>query len=75
MTEDIPDYLKIPQAERAAAWKGRKLTKQGHAFREPAKHEEEATRQLRREIEEAEARKKAERFEYLKSLRKSKKEE
>jgi len=68
MTEGIPDYLRIPQSERDAAWKGRKLTKQGTAFRVPAKHEEAATRQLRKDIEEAEARKKVERFEYLKSL-------
>jgi cation transport regulator ChaC len=67
--EDLPTFLRIPQEERKAAWRGRKLTTQGTSFRVPAKHEEAATRKLRREIEEAEAAKKAARFEYLRSLR------
>ena len=69
--EDIPDYLRIPQDIRRAAWKGRKLTTQGTAFRVPVKKEEAATRRLRRELEEEAARKKAARFEYLKTLPKA----
>jgi hypothetical protein len=72
--EDFPDFLRIPQAERRAAWKGRKLTRQGAMFREkPTKVEEAATRQLRRELEAAEAAKKAERFARLKELAAEKK--
>lgn len=70
--EDFPDFLRIPQDERRAAWKGRKLTKQGVMFRPEAKAEEAATRKLRRELEAAEiakkATKQAERFARLKEL-------
>ena len=62
----IPEFLKIPQAERAAAWKGRKLTVQGSNFRsKPTKVEEEATRKLRREIEAQEKAKRDARFAML----------
>lgn len=47
--------ISIPAAERAAAWKGRKLTVQGSRFKvERTREEEAATRKLRREIEAAE---------------------
>jgi len=69
MTEDFPDFLRIPQDERRAAWRGRKLTRQGSAFRDkPTKVEEAATRQLRKELEAAEAAKKEARFARLKEL-------
>lgn len=48
---DIPDFLRIPQDERRAAWKGRRLTRQGAGFRPETRPEEPATRALRREIE------------------------
>lgn len=63
-----PDRLMVilPQSERAAAWKGRKLTKQGSAFKhERTKTEEAATRQLRREIERAAAEKQKAKFKAL----------
>jgi hypothetical protein len=70
----IPDFLLIPQVERRAAWKGRKLTKQGSTFKvRQSKVEEAATRQLRREIEAAEAAKKAARFARLKEMAAEKK--
>ncbi len=70
MDEGIPDFLRITQAERNAAWKGRKLTRQGSAFREkPTKVEEAATRKLRKELEAAEAAKQGARFARLKELR------
>jgi hypothetical protein len=75
MTQDqdypaFPDFLRIPQAERAAAWKGRKLTRQGSGFRAaPTKIEEATTRQLRKELERAEEAKKAARFAALRELR------
>lgn len=69
---DIPDYLRIPQAERNAAWKGRKLTRQGSGFKPaPTKIEEAATRQLRKELERAEEAKKAARFAALRAMRRS----
>jgi hypothetical protein len=71
--EDFPEFLRIPQAERKAAWKGAKLTKQGSMFRPISKTEEAATRQLRRELEAAEAAKKAARFARLKELAAEKK--
>jgi hypothetical protein len=67
---DLPLFLRIPQADRASVWKGRKLTQQGSAFRAaPTKVEEAATRQLRREIEAAEAAKREARFAALRELR------
>jgi hypothetical protein len=71
--EDLPDFLRIPADVRRAAWKGRKLTKQGAMFRAPSKVEEAATRKLRREIEAAEVAKKAARFARLKELAAEKK--
>jgi len=67
---DIPAFLRLSQEERRAAWKGRRLTVQGSAFKvKTTKVEEAATRQLRREIEKAEEAKKAARFAALRELR------
>ena len=67
---DLPTYLRIPQDERRAAWKGRKLTRQGSGFKAaPTKTEEAATRLLRKQVAAAEEAKKAERFARLKELR------
>ena len=66
---ELPDFLRISADVRRAAWKGRKLTKQGAMFRAPpTKVEEVATRKLRRQLEEAEAAKKAARFARLKEM-------
>lgn len=58
MTPDplaIPDFLRISPEARRAEWKGRKLTRQGSAFKaKPTRIEEVATRKLRLEIEAAE---------------------
>lgn len=55
--------ISIPAAERAAAWKGRRLTVQGSRFKvERSREEEAATRKLRREIEAAEKAKRDARF-------------
>jgi hypothetical protein len=67
---DFPDFLRIPQAERAAAWKGRKLTTQGSGFKHVVtKVDEAATRQLRKEIAAQDEAKKAARFAALRELR------
>lgn len=68
---ELPACLRIPQSERAAAWKGHKFTQQGRRFTKIATtpKEEAATRQLRKELEAAEAAKRAERFERLRELR------
>ena len=64
---DIPAFLRLSQEERRAAWKGRKLTKQGSGFKaKVTKVEEAATRALRREIEKQDADKRAARFAALK---------
>lgn len=47
--------ISIPAAERAAAWKGRRLTVQGSGFKPGRRPEEPATRALRRQIARAEA--------------------
>jgi len=60
-----PDLLivAIPQSERAAAWRGVRLTKQGSRFKvERTREEEAATRRLRREVEAAEKAKRERRF-------------
>jgi hypothetical protein len=53
----------VPQSERAAAWKGKKLTRQGSAFKETSKAETEVARKLRREIEKQQQQAKAARAE------------
>ena len=70
---ELPDFLRIPQAERRVAWKGRKITKQGTSFRPVTKVEEAATRKLRRELEAADAAKKVARFARLKEMAAEKK--
>lgn len=68
--EGIPVFLIIPQAERRAAWKGRKLTVQGSGFKAAlTKVEEVATQQLRKELAKADEAKKAARFAALRELR------
>jgi len=67
--EDLPDFLRIPQGERRAAWAGRKPTKQGSMFKvKQTKVEEAATRQLRRELAAVEEAKKVARFARLKEM-------
>lgn len=65
---DIPDFLRIPQAERNAAWKGRRLTKMMKDERGSVtltRHEDAQTRAFRREIEKQKKAKQAERFAML----------
>lgn len=62
----IPAFLRIPQEERRAAWKGRKLTVQGSGFRRLDKNEEKLRKRLQHEYDEQKAAKAAER---LKALR------
>lgn len=53
----------IDPRDRKAAWKGCGLTKQGSRFKDrPTKVEEAATRQLRKELEQQQAEKRAARF-------------
>lgn len=60
MTDDypeLPSFLRIPQAERDAAWVGRRLTTPRPMMDAP-KVEDPATVELRRQVEAAEAAKK-----------------
>jgi hypothetical protein len=69
---DIPDYLRIPQAERAKAWVGRKLTKPRGDVK-VTRNEDPSTKAFRREMERLEAEKKAQRFAMLKEMAAEKK--
>jgi hypothetical protein len=70
MVEDgLPLGAIVPAVERSAAWKGRKLTSLLRDVKEPAKNEDPATKALRKEIEAAASRNKAERFARLNELR------
>lgn len=52
---ELPTFLQISADERRAAWKGRRLTKQGAAFGAAlTKVEDPGTRALRREMERQE---------------------
>ena len=65
-----PSVVLMTQAERNALWRGRKLTRQGSAFKSAStKAEEAATKQLRKEIAAAEEAKKQARFDRLRELR------
>jgi hypothetical protein len=67
--DELPDFLRIPQDERRAAWRGRKMTKQGSMFKvKQTRVEEAATRQLRKELAAAEEAKKQARFARLKEM-------
>lgn len=59
---DIPDFLRIPQVERRAAWVGRKLTRQGARFGKLDAAEERERKRLQREYDREQERKKKERF-------------
>jgi hypothetical protein len=66
----IPSCLLLSQSERAAAWKGKRLTRQGSHFLKPSnKVEEAATRRLRKEIAQQETAKREMRFARLRELR------
>jgi len=51
MIPDLPDFLRISAEDRAAAWKGRKLTKQGAGFRRLDVAEERERNRLQREYD------------------------
>jgi hypothetical protein len=69
MVEDgLPPAAIVSPEERRAAWKGRKLTKV-RDLRVPAKDEDAATKQLRKELAAAEESKKAARFARLNELK------
>ena len=70
MTLDIPAFLRIPQADRKAAWKGHRVSVQGSGFKAAVtKVEEAATRKLRKELEAQQEAKKAARLAALRELR------
>lgn len=62
--EDIPDYLKIPQDERRAAWRGRRLTKPKASVK-ITRDEDASTRAFRKQVEKQQAEKKAMRLALL----------
>ena len=63
--DDLPDFLRIPQAERHAAWRGRRLTKPKLGDVMVTRNEDASTRAFRRVIEKQAAEKKAMRFKIL----------
>ena len=63
--DDIPDFLRIPQADRRAAWVGRKLTRVKPGDIKVARNEDAGTRAFRREIEKQEAAKKKLKYQLL----------
>lgn len=72
--DDIPAFLIIPQGERAASWKDRKLTtvrskrEKSHGWQYPKTMTPEAWAMVRAAEADRE-RKKAERLAYLRSLK------
>lgn len=67
---DLPNFLRIPQDERRAAWKGRKLTRQGARFGKIDAAEERERKRLQREYDrQQEAKRKARLAEFLESRR------
>jgi hypothetical protein len=63
--DDLPDFLRIPQDERRAAWLGRRLTKPSARAMMVTRNEDATTRAFRKEMEKQAAKKKAERFKLL----------
>jgi len=68
---DIPEYLRIPQEERRAAWRGVKLTKP-RKFAAARREEDAATKAFRREMEHKAEVKKQEALARLRANYKSK---
>lgn len=68
IADGFPEAGLVPQDERRAMWKGRKLTKPKD-LNTPTKSEDPATKALRKELAEVDAKKRAERFARLKALR------
>lgn len=68
IADGLPAAAIIPQEERAAAWKGRRLTKP-RDLKVPAKDEDPATKALRKELAKAEEKKKADRLARLRELK------
>jgi hypothetical protein len=62
VTDGIPDFLIIPQEERRAAWKGRRLTVQGSGFRRVDKAEEAERKRLQKLYDEQQKEKRAARL-------------
>lgn len=65
MTPDLPDFLRIPQAERRTAWKGVRLTKVKPGAMMVTRNEDAQTRAFRKEIEKQAAAKKVARLKLL----------
>ncbi len=61
IADGLPACCIIDPATRRASWKGRKLTRQGSAFKPDPRHEEPATRALRELVEKLERAKKDQR--------------
>lgn len=62
---DIPDFLRIPQEERRASWRGRKLTKLPKGSVKIVRNEDAQTKAFRLQLEKAKKLKQAERFKML----------
>ena len=62
---DIPEFLRIPQEQRDASWRGRRLTKIKSTSVTRLKVEDPSTRAFRRELERQRKAKDAARFKIL----------
>jgi hypothetical protein len=69
IADGLPAAAILTPEERAASWKGRKLSKP-RDIKAPKKDEDPTTRQLRKQLEAAEKAKATERFQRLAELRK-----
>jgi hypothetical protein len=63
--DGIPDFCRISPEERAAAWRGRKLTRQGTCFGKLDAAEQRARTKLQREYDRQQAEKRARRLQQL----------
>lgn len=62
---ELPDFLRVPQEQRNASWRGRKLTRIKPPSVTRLQNEDASTRAFRREIEKQKKAKQAERFALL----------
>ena len=62
MLDPDNNLVRLPQPERAAAWRGRKLTVQGRGFRSLDAAEERERKKLQREYDRQQAEKRRQRL-------------
>jgi hypothetical protein len=68
---EIPQFCKIPQTDRRAAWVGRKLTKVRFADIKTTRNEDASTKAFRRQVEREAKAKQVARFKMLRERAKA----